>query len=69
MTKIYGNKTYKGKWVAIKDFESSPKVVAYGKSLKEAMEKAKQLGFELPLMMQIPRKVLPFVGAPQIIIE
>lgn len=67
MTKIYGNKTYKGKWVAIANFETKPRVIASGKTLKEAMEEAKQKGFEMPLIMQVPHKVLPFVGTPQII--
>lgn len=62
MKKIYANKNYKGKWVALKDFESNPEVVAYATALKDAMEKAKQKGFSLPLMMQIPKKLLPIVG-------
>lgn len=66
MTKIYGNKNYKGNWVALKDFKTKPKVVAYAKTLKEAMEKAQQKGFQMPAMMQIPKKVLPFVGAPRL---
>ena len=66
MTRIYGNKTYKGKWVAIKDFESKPVVVAYGETLKEATDKAQQKGFKMPAIMQIPKKVLPFVGSPRI---
>ncbi len=67
MTKIYGNKNYKGKWVALKDFKTKPKVIAYANTLKEAMEQAQQRGFKLPAMMQIPKKLLPFVGSPRII--
>lgn len=67
MTKIYGNKNYKGKWVAIKDFGTKPRVVAYSETLKKAMEKAHQKGFKMPAMMQIPKKLLPFVGIPRII--
>lgn len=67
MTKIYGNKTYKGKWVAMIDFGTKPKVVAYAKTLQEAMEKAQHKGFKMPAMMQIPKKILPFVGSPTII--
>ena len=67
MKKIYSNRHYKGNWVAMIDFETRPKVVAIGKSLKEAMYKAAQKGYELPLMMKIPKKVLPFVGSPQLI--
>lgn len=42
MIKIYGNKNYKGKWVAIKDFETKPKVVVYTKTLQETLEKAER---------------------------
>lgn len=66
MTKIYGNKNYKGKWVALNDFKTKPKVVAYANTLKEAMEKAEAKGFKMPAMMQIPKKILPFVGSPRI---
>lgn len=69
MTKIYSNKHYKGKWVAVKNFETHPEVITSGKTLKETMEKAKQKGFKMPLMMQIPRKILPFVGGHHIISE
>lgn len=67
MTKIYGNKTYKGKWVAVENYKTRPKVVASGKTLKEAMEKAETKGFKLPLMMQIPKKILPFAGGYHIL--
>lgn len=67
MTKIYGNRNYKGNWVAMINFETKPKVVAYAKTLKEAIEKAEVKGFKMPAMMQIPRKILPFVGSPKII--
>lgn len=66
ITKIYGNRNYKGKWVALNDFKTKPKVVAYANTLKEAMEKAEAKGFKMPAMMQIPKKVLPFVGSPRI---
>ena len=62
MTKIYGNKTYKGKWVAMKDSETKPKVIAYAKTLHEVLKKAKQKGFDMPLVTQIPKKVLSIVG-------
>ena len=62
MTKIYSNKNYKGNWVAIKDSETKPKVVAYAKTLHEVLKKAKQKGFDMPLVTQIPKKVLPIVG-------
>lgn len=62
MTKIYGNKDYKGKWVAIKDFESKPKVVAYAKTLQETLEKAEKKGYKHPAVTQIPKEILPIVG-------
>lgn len=62
MTKIYSNKSYRGNWVAMIDFESKPKVIAYAKTLKEAVEKAQQKGFKTPAMMQIPKKILPLWG-------
>lgn len=62
MTKIYGNRNYKGKWVAIKDFETKPTVVAYGKTLKETLKKAEQKGYKHPAVTQIPKEVFPIVG-------
>ncbi len=62
MTMIYSNKNYKGKWVALKSFISNPEVVAYAKTLKETLKKAEKKGFEHPVIMQIPKKVLPIVG-------
>lgn len=62
MTHIYGNRTYKGNWVAIIDFETKPQVVAHAKTLHEVLVKAKKKGFELPLVTRIPMKVLPMVG-------
>lgn len=62
MTKIYGNETYKGKWVAIKDFETKPEVIAYAKTLKETLEKAEKKGYKHPAVTQIPREILPIVG-------
>ncbi len=67
MTHIYGNRNYKGKWVAVEDYQTRPRVVATGESMKEAMKKAERKGFKLPLMMQVPKKVYYFVGSPQII--
>lgn len=67
MTHIYSNKAYKGNWVAIINFETDPEVVAYAKTLKGAMEKAQKKGYKLPLMMPVPKKLLPFVGGYQLI--
>ncbi|MBI2334229.1 hypothetical protein HYU96_00295 [Candidatus Daviesbacteria bacterium] len=62
MTKIYRNKNYKGNWVALKRFTSNPEVIAYAKTLEETLEKAGEKGFEHPVIMQIPTKILPIVG-------
>lgn len=59
MTKVYSN--YKGKWVALKGPKSN-KVVASGKNLKKVVEVAKKRGVSLPVVAQIPKKVLPIVG-------
>ena len=60
-THIYGNRKYKGKWVAVEGPDSN-KVVSYGKTLDEVLKKAKKKGFDLPLVTQIPKKILPIVG-------
>ncbi len=62
MTKIYSNKNYKGKWVAMIDYETKPKVVAYARTLKEALKRAEKRGHEHPAVTQIPREILPIVG-------
>ncbi len=62
MTKIYGNKTYKGKWVAMIDYETKPKVVVYAKTLKETLAKAEKRGYKHPTVTQIPQKLRYFVG-------
>lgn len=62
MTMLYGNKTYKGSWVALKSFTSNPEVIAYAKTLKETLKIAEKKGFEHPVIMQIPKKILPIVG-------
>lgn len=59
MTKVYGN--YKGKWVALEG-PNSNEVVASGKNLKEVLKKAEQKGFRMPMMMQVPKEILPIVG-------
>lgn len=56
-TKIYNK--YKGLWVALKQDEET--VVGSGKTLKEAMEQAKEKGYERPIMTRVPEKPLTFV--------
>mgnify|MGYP001610517079 CR=1 FL=1 len=62
MTMIYSNKNYKGKWVALEKYESNPRVISYAKTLEETLREAGQKGFKHPVIMQIPKKVLPIVG-------
>ena len=62
MTHIYGNKNYKGKWVAMKNYNSNPEVIAFGKTLKETLQKAEKKGFKHPVVTQIPKKLTYFVG-------
>lgn len=61
-TKIY--KKYKGLWVALKDDETT--VVASGKTAKEALDTARNKGFNNPILHRVPTEVLPFVGAFQL---
>lgn len=62
MKEVYSNKRYRGNWVALKSFTSNPEVIAYAKTLKETLNKAGKKGFEHPVIMQIPKKVLPIIG-------
>ncbi len=62
MKKVYSNKNYRGNWVALKSFVSDPEVVAYAKTLKQTIKKAEKKGFEHPVLMQIPKEILPIVG-------
>lgn len=57
-TRIY--KKYKGLWVALKDDEKS--VVASGKTVREAMEKAQKKGYRQPILFRVPTKILPYIG-------
>jgi len=57
-TKIY--KKYKGLWVALKDDEKT--VIASGKTVKEALEKAKKIGYSEPILFKVPIRVIPYIG-------
>ncbi|MBI2327138.1 succinyl-CoA synthetase subunit alpha [Candidatus Curtissbacteria bacterium] len=59
MTKIY--RKYKGKWVAIKS-PTDTTVIASGKTLHEALTKAQKRGVKMPMMVDVPKEVLPIVG-------
>ena len=59
MKEVYKN--YKGKWVALEG-PNSNKVVASGKDLKKVVALAEKKGIKLPMMMQVPKEILPIVG-------
>ena len=58
-TKIY--KKYKGLWVALKDDEKT--VISSGKTAKQAFEKAKEKGYQMPILFRVPTKIFPYVGS------
>ena len=58
-TKLY--KKYKGLWVIMKDDEMT--VVGSGKTVKEALLKAKNNGYKNPILNHIPQRLVTFVGA------
>lgn len=57
-TKIY--EKYKGLWVALKDDEKT--VVASGKTAKEALNKAKEKGYENPILTFMPERLVTYIG-------
>ncbi len=63
MTRIY--RDYKGKWVALKS-PTDVTVVASAKTLQEALFKAQKKGIKMPLMVDIPKEMLPIVGSGKI---
>lgn len=62
MSSIYGNKNYKGKWVAMINYNTHPEVIAFGKTLDDTLKKAEKKGFKNPVVTQIPKKLTYFVG-------
>ena len=63
MTRIY--RDYKGKWVALKS-PTDMTVVASAKTLQEALFKAQKKGIKMPLMVDVPKEMLPIVGLGKI---
>jgi predicted RNase H-like HicB family nuclease len=57
-TKIYNK--YKGKWVALAEDEKT--VIAFGSTLKEALDKARKASNVEPILTRIPEDLQPFVG-------
>ena len=53
-------KKYKGKWVALKDDEIT--VVGVGNTAQEAWEKARKKGYDDPILTNVPKKLLTYVG-------
>ena len=58
LTKIY--ERYKGLWIALADDEET--VVGYGKSAREALEKARKEGYSEPILTLVPEKLTAYVG-------
>ena len=59
LTNIY--KKYKGKWVALAPDEQT--VVESGEKAATVYEKARAKGFKKPILMKIPKEVIPYVGS------
>ncbi len=57
-------KKYKGKWVSLTDDEK--KVISFGKTAKEALEKARKEGHKNPILFKVPIAFLPYVGGNSI---
>lgn len=57
-TKLY--KEHSGEWVALKDDEKT--VITHGKNAKGVLQQATKKGFENPIMMEVPKKVLAYIG-------
>lgn len=54
-------KDYAGRWVGLQDDEQT--VVASGDTVKEVMDKAKQKGYEKPILFRVPTQIVPYVGS------
>lgn len=53
-------KKYKGLWVTLDKNET--KVISSGKTLKAAMDQAVKKGFKDPIVMNVPKDVVTYVG-------
>lgn len=54
-------KKYRGKWVALAQDEVT--VLASGKTAKEAWNKARQGGYEKPILTKMPLELITYVGS------
>jgi len=52
---------YKGLWVALADDEIT--VLGHGKTLKEALSKAKKNGYTDPILTRMPESLVTYVGS------
>ena len=57
-TKLY--KKYKGLWVALADDEET--VMGSGATAKEAWNKARERGYEKPILARMPERLTTYVG-------
>lgn len=53
-------KKYKGLWVALAQDEIT--VLASGKTAKQAWDRARNKGFQKPILTQMPANLMPYVG-------
>ncbi len=60
-TYIY--KKYKGLWVALENDEKT--VLASGKTAKSAWDRARNLGYDKPILTRLPSKLTSYVGSRQ----
>ena len=51
---------YKGKWVALTEDEE--KVISFGESARDVLNKAKKEGIKEPILFKVPLSILPYVG-------
>ena len=51
---------YKGQWIALEDDEET--LIASGKTMKEALEKARQQGHANPIITYMPPELVSFAG-------
>lgn len=58
LTKIY--KEYRGRWVALAEDEQT--VVSSGKKAVVVYKEAKAKGLKKPIMMKVPKEIIPYVG-------
>lgn len=64
-TKLY--KKYKGLWVALAEDEIT--VLGSGKTVKEALSKAKKKSTQTPILTRVPKNLNAFVGFYEIFLQ